>query len=213
MRASALAEVRHERGDSLAEQGLDRWQSVAGVSFDARPLRAVQVGGRLQGAVTRNRGELEARSLDGLLGASLRLNPLIVLVSYSVRQEVAPTSPLTMTHLVSVRPSALIGDRVRIGAGLAAAFERGAAHSDAAAASLRAAYRLVGPLEVAGEVSRRSAAPAGQSLSAARAEVAYGYDSVAGVALGYNVYGFSGTGIGPDAQRSDRVYLRLEAAY
>lgn len=213
VRASALAEVRRDRGDSLAEGGVDRWQSVAGVSFDARPISAVQVAGRLQGAVTRNRGALEARSLEGILGASLRLDPLLVFLSYSVRGETSPSAALSVTHLASARPSVLIGERVRIGAGLAAAFERGAARSDALAASFRTAWRVLGPVEIAGEVARRSAAPAGQSLNAVRAEIAYWYESVAGIALGYNVYGFSGTGVGPDAQRSDRIYLRLEAAY
>jgi hypothetical protein len=213
VRASALAEVRRERGDALAEQAVDRWQTVAGLSLEAWPIPALQLAGRLEGAVTQSRGALEARSLAGTVGASLRLQPLIVQASYSVLQETSPAAARSLTHLASVRPSVLVGDRVRAGAGLACAFERGAARSDAVAGSARIAWRAIGPVEVAAEVARRSAAPAGQSLGAVRGEIAYWYEAVAGLALGYNAYGFSGTGVGPDAQRSDRVYLRLEAAY
>jgi hypothetical protein len=216
LRASALAEVRHERGDALTQRGVDRWQAVVGVALEARPNSALGFSGRLNASVTRNRGALEARFVEGALGASLRLEPLIVLASYSIIEEIPPGSSVVAhqrTHLISLRPSILIADRFRLGSGLTAAFDRGDARSDAFSGSLRPAIRLVGQLEAAVEVARRSAAPNGEALTAARAEVAYWVQSVVGIALGYNVYGFSGTGVGPDAKHSDRVYLRLEAAY
>jgi hypothetical protein len=43
--------------------------------------------------------------------------------------------------------------------------------------------------------------------------VAYWLERTAGVALGYTIYGFSGSGIEPGSERSDRLYLRFELAY
>jgi hypothetical protein len=218
VRLSALAEVRHERGDALAETGVDRWQTVAGGMVDARPWRWLTLGARLLASQTRNNGAEEAHSIEGYAAAALRLEPLVVLVSYSLIDRTALPDQATPSgalfeHIVSVRPSVLLWDRLRLGAGLCAGIFREGEAANVLAASLRPAFRIVGGLEVAAEVARRSNAPAGESLDALRAEVAYWFDGLLGVAVGYNLHGFSGTGVEPQSGTSDRIYLRLEAAY
>ncbi|MBI5547213.1 MAG: hypothetical protein HY901_25305 [Deltaproteobacteria bacterium] len=222
LRLSALAEVRHERGQALAgsaghlDSSVDRWQTVGGAMVDARPFDWLGLGGRLLASKTRNFGQDETSTLEGYVSAALRLEPWVVLASYSIiHREPVPGqggSFRQLEHLVALRPSVVLWDRVRIGSGLHAAFFRAEGVSNALAVSLRPAVRIVGGLEVAAEVARRSQAPQGESLDALRVEVAYWFEGLLGVALGYNLHGFSGTGV-EDTERSDRIYLRLEAAY
>jgi hypothetical protein len=220
VRLSGLAEVRRERGASLAERdgGVDRWQTVGGASLDARPLPYLSVGARLLATKTRNRGLDETFALEGYAGASLRLEPFVLLASYSIVDRApagsqSETAGTELVHLVALRPSVVLFDRLRIGAGLHAAFYRTGGTTAVVAGSIRPAVRIVGGLEAAAEYSRRSSAPAGQALDAVRVEAAYWFDQMLGVALGYNLHGFSGDGVDPRSTQSDRIYLRLEAAY
>jgi hypothetical protein len=132
-----------------------------------------------------------------------------VLVSYSIVNETFADSlarPRELTHYVSVKPAVNLGDRLRLGAGLHAAFPRVQAHGALLAASIRPAVRLVGALEAALEAARRSAAPDGEALNAYRAELAYWIgEQTLGIALGYTIYGFSGTGLDPRTERSERA--------
>lgn len=218
VRVSGLAEVRNERGSALAEQGVDRWQTVGGASVDARPLPCLSLGARLLATKTRNRGIDETFALEGYAGAALRLEPFVVLASYSIIDR-APsaaqkeTAGTELVHLVSVRPSVVLFDRLRLGAGLHAGFYRTGGATTVLAASVRPAVRIVGGLEAAVEYARRSIAPGGEALDAFRVEAAYWFDQMLGVALGYNLHGYSGDGVDPRSTQSDRIYLRLEAAY
>ncbi|MGC4113466.1 MAG: hypothetical protein QM765_02105 [Myxococcales bacterium] len=220
VRLSGLAEVRRERGASLAEKegGVDRWQTVGGASLDARPLPYLSLGARLLATKTRNRGVDETFALEGYAGASLRLEPFVLLASYSIvdRAPALPqseTSGTELVHLVALRPSVVLFDRLRIGAGIHGAFYRTGGTTAVLAGSIRGAVRIVGGLEAAAEYSRRSSAPEGEALDAFRVEAAYWFDQMLGVALGYNLHGYSGDGVDPRNTGSDRVYLRLEAAY
>ena len=80
-------------------------------------------------------------------------------------------------------------------------------------ASLRPAVRIVGGLEVAAEVARRSQAADGE-LTALRGEVGWRFNENFLLAAGFTALGFSGLGLDNGAgERRDRVYLRAEAAY
>jgi hypothetical protein len=217
MRISAQAEVRRERGDSLAETNVDRWQTVGTLGLDTRPLEELSLAGRLIASKTRNRAQNEAQTLEGFLGAALRIHPWVVLASYSLTHqfplgESAPAAQ-EILHLLSLKPSVLLGDRLRIGAGANVGFVKGEHPSTVVAASIRPAVRLVGDLELAAEAARRSADPDGQGLNAYRVELAYWFEGTLGVALGYNLFGFSGNGVARDSGSGDRIYLRVEAAF
>lgn len=217
LRVGAIAEVRRERGDAVSESGVDRWQTLGALALEARPLDALGIVGRLNASLTRNRARTEAQFVEGTLGAGLRLHPWIVLASYAIVNEIPPesqtVSPRFFEHLVSLRPAVLLGDRLRLGAGVHAGFFRGRDPTTVLAASIRPAVRIVGALEAAVEAARRSAAPAGEALNAFRAELAWWPEPSLGIAGGYNIVGFSGTGVARERGRTDRVYVRLELAY
>ncbi|MGI5862100.1 MAG: hypothetical protein ACOX6T_08575 [Myxococcales bacterium] len=217
LRVGAIAEVRRERGNAITESDVDRWQTLGALALEARPLDALGIVGRLNASLTRNRGRTEAQFVEGTLGAGLRIHPWIVLASYAIVNEIPPesqtASPRFFEHLVSLRPALLLGDRLRLGAGVHAGFFRGRDPTTIVAASIRPAVRIVGTLEAAVEAARRSAAPAGEALNALRAELAWWPEPSLGIAGGYNIVGFSGTGVARERGRTDRVYVRLELAY
>jgi hypothetical protein len=72
---------------------------------------------------------------------------------------------------------------------------------------------VVGGLELAAEVARRSSAPDGGELAAVRAEAGYRIGDQFLMALGFTVLGYSGLGLDPTAQQNNRLYLRGEVAY
>jgi hypothetical protein len=79
---------------------------------------------------------------------------------------------------------------------------------------VRPSVRVVGGLEAAVEVARRTSAREGESLSSLRGEVGYRVDEGLRFAAGYTVLGFSGLGLsGETTDESDRLYLRAEVAY
>jgi len=85
------------------------------------------------------------------------------------------------------------------------------------AASLRPSFRVIGGLELAAEVARRSSAPDGGELNAFRVEAGWRFDDRFLVAVGFNAIGYSGIGIDVPTESpsgsKDRVYLRAEVAY
>ncbi len=155
-RVSAIAEVRHEAGSAVSDQGLDsveRWQTLGALAVEARPHSAVGFSGRLNASTTRNRGAMEARLLEGFLGASLRLDPWVVLASYSVVNQLplgSGTGARVYYQLVSLRPSVALGDRFRLGAGVQAIVFPDASLANAISGSLRPSLRIVGGLEAFG---------------------------------------------------------------
>jgi hypothetical protein len=74
--------------------------------------------------------------------------------------------------------------------------------------------KVVGGLELAAEVARRTSAPDGGELTALRGELGYRVDDRVLLALGYTAFGFSGLGLSAgSADSQDRVYVRAELAY
>jgi len=217
VRISGLAELRHERGDAIAEKDIERWQMLGGLTVDAQPFKWLSLGGRLIASKTRDHGGDDGQSIDAYAAAALRLEPWIVIASYTFTNQIPTTvmggfAERIFVHQLAVRPSVVLFDRLRIGAGLYAGFYEAGGPKYVLAVSLRPAVRIIGGLEVAAEVARRSA---GDTLDALRAEVAYWFfENKVGLALGYNLHGYSGNGVEPQSQvHSDRFYLRLEGAY
>jgi hypothetical protein len=69
-------------------------------------------------------------------------------------------------------------------------------------------------LEVAAEGAARTLNIGGSSWASLRGEVGYRFDHRFFFGVGFNAFGFSGTGLDAGATSSrDRVYLRAEVAY
>jgi len=217
LRLGASAEVRHERGDAVTQTDVDRWQTLATLAVEARPHRTLGIGGRFNASKTRNRGVNEAQFLEGTLGAAFRLEPVTLLASWAVVNEFPAggreARARRLYHLLALRPSLQVGERFRLGSGVHVGLFNGSDPDTVLAGSIRPSVRIVGGLEAAVEAARRSIAPEGEAMNAYRVELGYWLEETLGVAVGYNVYGFSGTGVEPGPARTDRIYLRLEAAY
>jgi hypothetical protein len=114
----------------------------------------------------------------------------------------------------SLMPSVHFGDRLALAAGA----HLGWSTVDGTSAlivsgSLRPSVRVIGGVEVAAEVARRSSAPDGGELNAVRGEVGYRFGPDLMLAAGYSVLGFTGLGLAPADSEQDRLYLRGEAAW
>jgi hypothetical protein len=217
IRLGALAEVRRERGSGLSG-AVDRFQALAGLSVEARPFPFVGLSSRLNFSRTVGPASIEAELFEWTAGAALRLSPWMVVARYSRLVELPPLERRLRgqerVQLLSLQPALEPGSRFRLGAGLHAAFNgSGGEAANLVSFSVRPAMKLVGDVELAIEAARRSAAPDGQEVNALRAEVVAFWDGVFGVGVGCNRCGFAGTGGGPDEGRTDRVYVRAEAAY
>jgi hypothetical protein len=117
-------------------------------------------------------------------------------------------------QIFSLLPAVQLGDRLAVAAGLhAGRSSRGEAVAWVWTGTLRPSVRVVGGLETAVEVARRTSASDDGALSALRAEVGYRVDAGLRFAAGYTVLGFSGLGLSGETDESDRLYLRAEVAY
>ena len=116
-------------------------------------------------------------------------------------------------QVFSLLPALKLGERVSLAAGAHLGQSGQGEHALwVFTGSLRPGVRLLGGLEVAAELLRRSVAQDGGSLDALRAELAYRFDERLRLAGGYALLGFSGLGIAPTPDEG-RVYLRAEVAY
>jgi hypothetical protein len=219
LRLQARAELRDEEG--RLERGLaaevDRRQAVLGLAADLRLLEALTASGRLNVAQTLGQGALEARFVEGYAALAWRPGPWVVVGRYALTRELSP-APLTVLgertlQVFSLLPALRLGDRWALAAG--AHLGRSGLGEDAQwvfTGSVRPSVRVVGGLEVAAELLRRSVAQDGGSLDALRAELAYRFDERLRLAGGYSVLGFTGLGLTPTPDEG-RVYLRAEVAY
>ncbi|MBL8951279.1 MAG: flagellar motor protein, partial [Myxococcaceae bacterium] len=212
-RAWVRGEVRSERapGDALLQ----------GLAWGGAEVSLTQ---RLRGTVsatyahTSRNGLLQSRLLEGVAALAWRFEPGIAVLRYSLRRELLPPSrggiAESTRHLVSVLPSVVLFDRLRIsgGAHLQLTMIDGAPVDVQLVASLRPSVRVIGGLELAAEVGRRSADPDGEGLTTLRGELGYRYSGFL-IAGGYTMLGYRANPMDPAATNSGRVYLRAEVAY
>lgn len=214
-----------ERRESRA--GAELVQRLLLTSAEWRIAETLSIGGRFQFGDTQRDDDAQprrglvwnaraARFVEGSAGLAWRPGPFIGIFRYSITAEQSPDAPvnaaLVRREVVSLMPGVRLG-RFSLAAGGHAGFTSFGEDTDVIfSASLRPSFQVVGGLEVAAEVARRSAAPNGGELSAVRGEVAYAFTDEARLGLGYTVFGFSGTGVVEEGN-TDRVYLRAELAY
>lgn len=187
-------------------------QWLASGGGEVRLLPQLTGAGRFQLIHTTRDGVLLSRVIEGLASLAWRFEIGTVIARYSYRQELGPTLVGEQRqHLISVLPAFRIGDRFGLAAGAHASLTQ---DGWLLSASLRPSVRVIGGLELAVEVAARSASPDGGGLASLRGEVGYRFDGRFLVAVGFNAFGFSGTGTESGAAvRRDRVYLRAEVGY
>lgn len=203
VRFFARGEVRDETGARVLRQfvasGGGEWRPVKDLSLTAR---ALWTHSALQ-------HQLVGRTVDATLSAAWRFGSGAVLARYAWTQRWSSLIE-TRQHVVSLLPTFRLGDRFALGAGGHLGFtEAGPVLSG----SLRPSVRLWEGLEVAAEGAARTLRLGDTSWASLRGEVGYRFEHLF-VGVGFNVFGFSGTGLDAGATSSrDRLYLRAEVAY
>ncbi|WP_224360725.1 flagellar motor protein [Hyalangium versicolor] len=221
LRVSARAELRKEsgvpvRGDPTP---VDRLQAVVTLASEAALREDLSLSGRLNFARTVNTEKLEERLLEGSAGVAWRPGPFLLVARYSVTRELLPGTRAAFgdraLQTFSLLPAVRLGDRLAVAAGAHLGRSGlGGEGTWTGTFTLRPSVRVVGGLETAVEVARRTSAREGESLSSVRGEVGYRVDEGVRFAAGYTVLGFSGLGLsGETTDDSDRLYLRAEVAY
>ena len=221
LRVDGRVELRREQGTPVRgpQVSVDRVQLVAALAAEALLREDLSLSGRVNFARTLSGEELEQRLLEAYTGVAWRPEPFLLVARYSVTRELLP-GPRggfgdRALQIFSLLPAVQLGDRLSVAAGLhAGRSSRGEAVAWVWTGTLRPSVRVVGGLETAVEVARRTSASDGGALSALRAEVGYRVDAGLRFAAGYTVVGFSGLGLsGETTDESDRLYLRAEVAY
>ncbi len=220
-RAEGRVELRREQGTPVRGPpvSVDRVQLVAALAAEAALREDLSLSGRVNFARTLGAERLEQRLLEGSTGVAWRPEPFLLVARYSVTRELLPGPRGAFgeraLQVLSLLPAVRLGDRVDVAAGLHAG--RSSLGQEVAwvwTGTLRPSVRVVGGLETAVEVARRTSAREGGALSALRAEVGYRVDAGLRFAAGYTVLGFSGLGLsGETTDESDRLYIRAEVAY
>jgi hypothetical protein len=235
LRAQASAEVRRDRcdlGGSLStycESGntpsgpVDRWQTLATAAASYEIVPGLRFSAHGIYALTRERAELEALSLEGYAALAWILGSWTMLAAYTVASEGGPGDLISTTpfleHIVSLQIAWIGWRHFHLGGGVYAGFlTMSGQETTTIAASLRPALVLFDHLELAIEAGQRAGAPTGDNAGphAGRAEI--GLRTGPGlIAVGYNAFGYQGNGV--DARTGllkgpqDRVYVRGELAY
>ncbi|MFL5343752.1 MAG: flagellar motor protein, partial [Hyalangium sp.] len=221
LRVDGRAELRRERGvpDRGAQAPVDRLQVVVALAAEAVLREDLRLSGRVNFARMVGAEQLEQRLLEGSTGVAWRPGPFLLVARYSVTRELLPGPRSAfgerVLQVLSLMPAVRLGDRFALAAGVHAGHSGlGSTGSWQWTGTVRPSVRVVGGLETAVEVARRTSAGEGESLSSFRAEVGYRVDEGLRFAAGYTVLGFSGLGLsGETTDESDRLYLRAEVAY
>ena len=222
VRLFARGEYRFERGQTVlgppVEVNRSQWLASAGIQLAL--LDNLRASGRLNMSQTTNLGLLEARFVDASAGLSWRMEPLAIVLHYGLTRNLPPPDPTLplqgeyVLQTLSLLPALHLGTRVAISAGAnAGILAQAGTNALVLSASLRPSVRVVGGLEVAAEVARRSSAPDGGQLGSVRAELGYRMGDQFLMALGFTALGYSGLGLDPTVRQPERIYLRGEAAY
>lgn len=205
LRAFVRGELRDETGARVLRQyvvsGGGEWRPHKNVSLTARALWTHSA----------NAGQMVGRTVDATVAAAWRFERGAVLLRYAWTQNWSPTIDRRL-HAVSVLPTVRFGDRFAVGAG---------GHFGVSevgpilAGSLRPSVRIWEGLEVAGEVAARTrTSTIDSSWASLRGEVGYRFDHRFFIGVGFNAFGFTGTGLDLGAPMArDRLYLRAEVSY
>jgi hypothetical protein len=209
----AAGPVRVAVRAELREEGDDR-QWFGGAAAEWRASSRLALSGRASWARTLAAGR-DALLASAVLGGAWRGDGLSLLAKVAGIAEQRPGEARRDTALASLSGAADLTRRIVLGLGLHLGMTRLlGAREDLLSGSARAGWRFAGPFDVAIEYARR------QSLRGARPDEVHAGRVEGGwalgegrVALGYNLFGFAGTGVDPADETRGRVYLRAELVY
>ena len=204
VRLSGRGEVRWEGGDDqVLLGGAAEWLATRRLSLSAH---ATWSDGAIRGRA--------ASLLDAALGAALRWDRASALAKVAVVADERPGAARREAVLASVAAAANASARLSLGAAVHLGWsESGGVRDDRLAGSVRAAFRVAGPVDVAAEVARRASlrgdVPGDRDAVRAEAGVALGAGRIA---IGYNLVGFAGSGVEPE-EETGRLFLRATLSH
>lgn len=199
------------RGEVREDGGLR--QTVAGATAEWRATERLRLSGL--GTWTRTLGDPSASSLDAVVGCAWRGEKVLLLAKVAAVSDRRPGGAARDAGLASLAATLDISRAVAVGLGASYGANRFAgARQDLAAGSVRATVRIAGPLDAAAEYARRQLLRGTSPgwLDAGRLEAGWALGG-GRLALGYNLFGFSGTGVDPAGDDRGRAYLRAELVY
>ena len=199
------------RGEVRDDGGLRQY--VAGAAAEWRATERLRLSGL--GTWTRTLGDVGASSLDAALGCAWRGEKVLLVAKVAAVSDRRPAGAGRDTGLASLAATLDVARALAVGLGASYGANRLAgARQDLAAESVRATVRIAGPLDAAVEYARRQLLRGTSPgwLDAGRLEAGWALGG-GRLALGYNLFGFGGTGVDPAGEDRGRVYLRAELVY
>ena len=197
-------------GRGEAREDGDRRQWLAGAAAEWRASERLRLSGRANWSRSSAAG-LPGLAFEGSLGAAWRGEGLQLTGKVAALADQRPGAPLREQALASLAATVAVASRLDLGLGASYGANRlVGARVDLVAGSVRAAVRIVGPFDAAAEYARRQVlrGPSPEWLDAGRVEAGWSFPQ-GRLALGYNVFGFAGSGVDPDAD-GGRVYFRAD---
>ncbi len=197
-------------GRGEAREDGDRRQWLAGAAAEWRASERLRLSGRVDWSRSSAAG-LPGLAFEGSLGGAWRGEGLQVVAKVAALADQRPGAARRDQGLASLAVTAAAGERLDLGAGVSYGANRLAGgRLDLVAGSARAVVRIVGPFDGAVEYARRQAlrGPSPEWLDSGRIEAGWAL-SRGRLALGYNVFGFAGSGVDPGAD-GGRVYFRAD---
>jgi hypothetical protein len=200
------------RGE-MRKEGDDR-QAFAGAAAEWRASPSLVVSGRGSWARTLAAAG-DALLASAVLGCAWRGEGLSLLGKVAAIAEQRPGSARRDTGLASLAGAIDLTRQIVLGLGAHLGLTRLlGGKEDLASGSARVGWRVGGPVDASFEYARRQALAGAQpdEVHAARLEAGWALGE-GRVALGYNLFGFAGTGVDPADEARGRVYLRAELVY
>ncbi len=188
-------------------------QTVAGAAAEWRATERLRLSGLGNWSTTL--GDVGASFLDAVLGCAWRGEAVLLLAKVAAVSERRPGGATRDAGLASLAATLDVARALAVGLGASYGANRLAgARQDLVAGSVRATVRVVGPLDGAAEYARRQLLRGTSPgwLDAGRLEAGWALGG-SRIALGYNLFGFAGTGVDPAGEDPGRVYLRAELVY
>jgi len=199
------------RGEVREDGGLHQY--VAGATAEWRATERLRLSAL--GTWTRTLGDVGASSLDSVVGCAWRGEKVLLLAKVAAVSDRRPAGAGRDTGLASIAATFDLAPVLAVGLGASYGANRLAgARQDLAAGSVRATVRIAGPLDGAAEYARRQLLRGTSPgwLDAGRLEAGWALGG-GRLALGYNLFGFGGTGVDPAGEDRGRAYLRAELVY
>lgn len=197
-------------GRGEAREDGDRRQWLAGAAAEWRASERLRLAGRVDWSRSSAAG-LPGLAFEGSLGAAWRGEGLQVVAKVAALADQRPGAARRDEGLASLAVTVAASGWLDLGLGSSYGQNRLAgARLDLLAGSARAVVRIAGPFDGAVEYARRQAlrGPSPEWLDSARLEAGWAM-SRGRLALGYNLFGFAGSGVDPAAD-GGRVYFRAD---